>query len=129
MDAEVQASMVDEGSFLQPQESVAREVARRAGVDLEGVTILVIDDPEYQKYMRSLRAIAVTPSELGDQIHLMPEAFASMEALARTLGHERNHIAQLKLHGSPDTAACELWEEASRLVEDQYVAYLRGGLA
>lgn len=119
---------MDEHGCLQPRESVAQEVTRPADVDLEGVTILVIDDPEYQKYMRSLDAIAVTPSELEREIHLMPEAFADLETLARTLGHERNHVAQLELYGSPDTATRERWEIASRLVEDQYAAHLRGGL-
>jgi len=93
---------------------------------LEGVAILVIDDPEYQRYMRRLGAVAVMPSELQREIHLMPEAFASVEVLARTLGHERNHVAQLELYGSPDTAMCELWEEASKLVEGQYVPISEG---
>src|SRR5215468_2870812 len=93
--------MVNEGGALPACETMAREVARRAGVGLEGVTIRVIEDPDYQAYMRHIGAVAVTPSDLETEIHLMPEAFASVEDLARTLGHERNHVAQLGLYGPP----------------------------
>jgi len=121
--------MADEGGALPAREAVAREVAGRAGVGLEGVTILVIEDPGYQAYMRRMGAVAVTPSDLeSPRIDLMPEAFTSLEGLARTLGHERNHVAQLMLYGPPGTESLERWEEASVLVEDQYVGYLRGEL-
>ena len=122
--------MTNESGALPASDTVARDVARRAGVGLEGVTIRVIEDPDYQAYMRHIGAVAVTPSDLeSPEIHLMPEAFASVEDLARTLGHERNHVAQLSLYGPPDTRTLGRWEEASLLVEDQYVGYLRGELA
>jgi hypothetical protein len=121
--------MAAEGNLLSLDLSVVRDVARRSGVGLEGVTVEIIEDPEYQRYLRYLGAVAITPAELRTVIQLMPEAFANEDTLAATLGHERNHVAQIALYGPPpDTVTVQAWEEASYLVESQYVAHLRGEL-
>lgn len=62
----------------------------------------------------------------GESFTLYPDAFANEETPAATLGHERNHIYQMRTLGAPlDTEAGNLYERGSYAVEEGYIDYYR----
>jgi len=61
-------------------------------------------------------------------ITLSPDAFANEETLAATLGHEANHVYQLRVLGPAiDTAMGGLYERASFAVEQGHLDFFRAG--
>jgi hypothetical protein len=110
--------MLTSGAGLPRTLATVRAIAARFEVDLEGIIIRIIDQhPEYADYIRYLdaeSACACTPHELaGAQIDLGPASFYDDDTLARTLIHERTHVAQLRAHGPPDPSELpELEREA-----------------
>ena len=47
-------------------------------------------------------------------VELYPDAFKNRETLVKTLGHERIHVMQTKMYGSPkDSITCGLFENAA----------------
>ena len=82
---------------LEPTAGTARWVAARAGLDVAHTRITVVTDPEVLALMREEGALGMTPTHAADEIWLAPEAFATVETLARVLGHELAHVGQLRL--------------------------------
>lgn len=62
-------------------------------------------------------------------ITLYPDGFTNEESMAATLGHELNHVYQLRTFGrAMDTGTAQLYENASYAVEQSYLDYfLLGG--
>lgn len=71
------------------------DVAGRMSIDLTGVDVVIISDPEEIRYLDHMDAGAYTPSELnGAQIRLGPASFSDEETLAATIAHEHTHVQQ-----------------------------------
>ncbi|WP_405094629.1 hypothetical protein [Micromonospora sp. NBC_01412] len=71
-------------------------VAEKLGIDLNGVAIHLVEEPDEVRYLDSMDACAYTPSELeGREIRMGPASFADEETLAATIAHEYCHIRQL----------------------------------
>lgn len=70
-------------------------VASRMGIDLSGVEVILVTDPEEIRYLDFMDACAYTPSELnGQQMRLGPATFSDEETLAATVAHEYIHVLQ-----------------------------------
>lgn len=123
------ADVVANGGGLPRTPATVSDVAGRAGVDLDGVSVRIIDDPEYIRYLDSQNACACTPVELGGrEIHLGPASFVDEPTLAATLAHERTHVAQLLAGRLPGSASIVLLEAEARAAEAGAVSRLEGGL-
>jgi hypothetical protein len=102
-------------------ESVER-VAARAGVDLEGIKVSIVDDSELAG-----RGLYGHTPDVGN-ITLYPDAFANEETLATTLGHEVTHISQLATLGPAlDTDVAQAYEGAAYQAEQTYLDHFRSG--
>ncbi|MFD4444451.1 hypothetical protein ACFWPK_32210 [Nocardia sp. NPDC058519] len=85
--------VLDSGDHLPMTPEYIQEIARRAGVDLEGVEVLVANAPDDVRYYDSMLASASTHE---NSINLAPSAFADEESLVRNLIHEREHVEQFR---------------------------------
>ncbi|WP_320065018.1 hypothetical protein [Micromonospora sp. RTGN7] len=71
-------------------------VAEKMGIDLRGVDIQLVVEPDEVRYLDSMDACAYTPSELqGREVRLGPASFTDEETLAATIAHEYCHVKQL----------------------------------
>ena len=85
------------GGLARTQDTVA-SLAERAGVDLRGVDVEIVEDPEMMRYLDVQGAGARTwqPTMGGPpQIQLGPASFADEETLVKTIAHEYTHVVQL----------------------------------
>lgn len=116
------------GGGLPRTASTVQSVASRAGVGLTGISVRIIEDAEYVRYLDYQGACALTPNELmGSEIHLGPASFADAETLAVTLAHERTHVFQLQLYGVASTARVKQFEDAAYAIEPTFLDYFRSG--
>lgn len=113
--------VVDSGEGLARTWETVRSYAERAGVDIDGVNVEVVDDPEVIRYLDLVEAMARTDA-VG--IQLGPAAFVDEETLVRTLAHERVHVTQYQ-QGRVDSDTERLEAEAYA-AEDAYVRSWRG---
>ncbi|EOE1791336.1 hypothetical protein [Citrobacter freundii] len=99
------------------------QAAREGGIGLGGVKVRIIRDSD----LKGKNIYGYThPS--GD-IDLYPDAFADIEQLIKTLGHERTHTMQIYLFKHPNTYADDaikmnkeliLNEKAAHSIEDSF---------
>ncbi|MEU3015385.1 eCIS core domain-containing protein [Nocardia asteroides] len=85
--------VLDSGDHLPMTPEYIEEIARRAGVDLEGVQVVIAKSPDDVRYYDSMQASA---SAHENSINLAPSAFADEESLVRNLIHERTHVEQFR---------------------------------
>ncbi|WP_223771531.1 putative T7SS-secreted protein [Streptomyces huiliensis] len=103
------------------QKRVVHRVAQDAGVGLEGVKVKINRDTDLIG-----RNLFGHTSPDGT-ITLYPDAFSNMEDLVRTIGHERMHVMQTRLHGPASSMEQEAaWERAAYASEDQFWNYYNG---
>jgi hypothetical protein len=87
--------------------------ARRMGVDLDDVDVVIVDDPEEIRYLDHMEAGACTPPELdGRQIRIGPASFVDDETLAATIAHEYTHVRQQRAGEHLHRLLRELEDEA-----------------
>ena len=92
-----------------------RNVAREAGIGLDGVKVKIVRDPN----LVGSGFYGHTPN--ANTITLYPEAFSSRTALRQTLGHERTHIYQWRTFGTPtDSATIQEFEDAAYALDYQW---------
>lgn len=93
-----------------------RRVAREAGIGLDGIRIKIVRDSD----LIGRNIFGYTPPG-GRAIHLYPDAFSNREQLVRTLGHERTHVFQEGLYGTPtDSIRLREFERAASQIEDSF---------
>ncbi|KQV11644.1 hypothetical protein ASE03_14115 [Kitasatospora sp. Root187] len=106
------------------QKRVVNQVAKDAGVELNGVTIKI----NRQTDLIGKDLYGHTSPD-GRTITLYPDAFSSMENLVKTIGHERMHVMQVRLHGPASSIEQEhAWERAAYATEEQFWNYYNGRL-
>jgi hypothetical protein len=120
------AAVVESGAGLPRTAETVADVASRAGVNLEGSTVRIIEDPEYLRYLDSQGACACAPYDLPGEIHLGPASFIDQETLAATLAHEQAHILQYAAGYVPGSGGLEAMEAAARAAEGPALARLWG---
>lgn len=85
-----------------------KNVARDAGIGLKGIKIKIDRNIE-------LLGKGIFGYSDGKSITLYPDAFADLETLVKTLGHERIHIYQVGIWGRPTSSEMlKLFEKAAR---------------
>lgn len=77
------------------QKKKVKEMAKKYGVDLDGLTIKIQRSEDLLK----IPIFGATDYKNIGRIDLFPQAFANEEQLVRTLIHEKCHVNQLKEHG------------------------------
>ncbi|MDQ7907787.1 toxin glutamine deamidase domain-containing protein [Phytohabitans sp. ZYX-F-186] len=107
-------------------------VAEILGIDLTGVDVRLITDPEEIRYLDYQGASAYTPVEAGGrEIRLGPAAFADAETLAVTIAHEYKHVEQIRSGETINTATRRELEDAAYAVEpaalERFRAHSEGG--
>lgn len=123
------AEVVASGAGLARTAATVQKIAARAGVNLTGSTVRIIEDPEYLRYLDSQGACACAPYDLPGEIHLGPASFMDEQTLAATLAHEQEHILQYASGYVPGSGDLEAMEAAARAAEAPAVATLLGGEA
>lgn len=118
------AEVVESGAGLSRTAETVSDVAARAGVNLEGSTVHIIEDPEYIRYLDSQGACACAPYDLPGEIHIGPASFLDEETLASTLAHEQAHVLQYAAGYVPGSGDLEAMEAAARAAEVPAVARL-----
>jgi hypothetical protein len=97
------------------QKRFVENIAEQAGVGLEGIQVRIARDPELVG--RGVYGHA----DPNGKITLYPDAFTNTETLVKTLGHERTHLMQFRLHGSPkDLVEGALNEKAAFGIEETF---------
>ncbi|WP_093787344.1 RHS repeat domain-containing protein [Actinacidiphila guanduensis] len=105
------------------QKRTVKQVARDAGVSLDGVKVKINRDTDLIG-----RGLYGHTSPDGT-ITLYPDAFSSTENLVRTIGHERMHVMQIQLYGPASSLEQEAaWERAAYGSEDQFWSFFSGRL-
>jgi hypothetical protein len=105
------------------QKRTVKQVARDAGVSLDGVKVKINRDTDLIG-----RGLYGHTSPDGT-ITLYPDAFSSTENLVRTIGHERMHVMQIQLYGPASSLEQEAaWERAAYGSEDQFWNFFSGRL-
>lgn len=101
------------------QKRKVKEVARKYGLDVSGLTIKI----QRSEKLLSLPITGSTDYENIGRIDLFPNAFIDEEQLVRTLVHERCHVNQLKKYGRKyvQEHLDEMEKEAYALEEDWFV--------
>jgi hypothetical protein len=120
------AEIVESGAGLSRNLETVSDVAGRAGVDLRGSMVRIIEDPEYIRYLDSQGACACAPYELPGEIHLGPASFIDEETLAATLAHEQTHVFQYAAGYVPGSGDLEAMEAAARAAEAPALARILG---
>jgi hypothetical protein len=120
--------VVDNNLGLPRTPATVDDIANRAGVDLDGVNVNIVEDPDYIRYLDYQGACACTPGELnGTQIDLGPASFVDEPTLAATLAHERQHVQQLLDGRTVSSESLADLEAEAYGVEADAVDRLRGG--
>ncbi|MEH0935248.1 WXG100-like domain-containing protein [Micromonospora psammae] len=89
--------VLDNGSGTPMTVENAEAVAARLGIDLRGIELHLVNEPDEVRYLDSMEACAYTPTEMaGRAIRLGPASFADEETLAVTIAHEYHHVVQLR---------------------------------
>lgn len=90
--------MVDNGGGLERTAETVAEIAAAAAVDLSGIDVVIVSDPEEIRYFDQygVSATATQQSDGSVQIRLGPASFADRETLAATLAHEKTHADQFR---------------------------------
>ena len=92
-----------------------RNVAREAGIGLDGVKVKIMRDPD----LIGSGFMGHTPD--ARNIHLYPDTFSSRTALRQTLGHERTHVYQLRTFGQAKSSEeLAAYERAAYEVDYQW---------
>jgi flagellar motor protein MotB len=120
------AEIVKSGQGLPRTPATVGDIASRAGVDLQGSTVRIIEDPEYIRYLDSQGACACAPYELPGEIHLGPASFLNEETLAATLVHEQEHVLQYAAGYIPGSGDLAAMEAAAREAEGPVISRLFG---
>lgn len=120
------AEILQSGAGLPRTAATVQDVAGRAGVDLSGTTVRIIDDPEYIRYLDYQDACACAPYEAPTEMHLGPASFADEETLAATLAHEQTHILQYAAGYEPGSGDLKAMEAQAYAAEQPALARLRG---
>jgi flagellar motor protein MotB len=118
------AEVVESGAGLARTPVTVENIASRAGVNLKGSTVRIVEDPEYIRYLDSEGACACAPYDLPGEIHLGPASFINEETLAATLAHEQEHVLQYAAGYVPNSGDSEAMEAAAREAEASVVARL-----
>ena len=92
-----------------------------AGIGLDGIKIKIRRDPEMLD--PNFPFVGNTPD--AKTIELYPKAFTNKEELIKTLGHERIHVYQRKVFGTPDSTQLLQMERAAELSEESWIRYAR----
>ncbi len=113
------------GSFSKLKEPMTSEhvkmICENGGIGYEGIKIKIVDDPE----LVGSGFFGYTHPD-GKVVELYPDAFVNRETLVKTLGHERIHVMQNRLYGTPeDSAICGLFEEAATRSEIDWWNYYK----
>jgi len=104
---------------LAMQMRVVKSHAKMGGVGLQGIKVRINRDPSLIG-----RGVYGFAHQSGKMIDLYPDAFKSSEMLIRTLGHERTHIHQFRVLGSPtSTTQGALYEKAAYNIENAFIHY------
>ena len=114
------------GAGLPLTAATVQDVASRAGVDVSGTTVRIIDDPEYIRYLDYQGACACAPYEAPAEMHLGPASFADEETLAATIAHEQTHILQYAAGYEPGSGDLKAMEDQAYAAEQPALARLRG---
>jgi hypothetical protein len=122
------AGVVESGAGLPRTAATVADVAGRAGVNLSGSTVRMIEDPEYLRYLDSEGACACAPYDLPGEIHLGPASFLDEETLGAPLAHEQAHILQYEAGYVPGSGGIEAMEAAARAADGPAVARLQATL-
>lgn len=120
------AAILESGAGLPRTAATVEDVARRAGVDLTGTTVRIIEDPEYIRYLDYQDACACAPFEAPGEMHLGPASFADEESLAATLAHEQTHILQYAAGREPNSGDLKTMEAEAYAAEQPALERLRG---
>jgi hypothetical protein len=96
---------IEAGDGLLRTSATVAAVARRLGLRLLGVEVVIVDDTDEVDYLDAQGACACTPFEQGGrQIRLGPASFSDEETLARTLAHELVHVEQIRRRAEVSSA-------------------------
>jgi hypothetical protein len=100
-----------------------KNIANKAGIGLQGIKIQIIRDPT----MIGSGYFGWTSAD-GKFIQLYPDAFSSTQSLVTTLGHERMHVYQTKVFGTPISSELLIQYENAATVVENYLweYYLKG---
>jgi len=120
------AEIVESGEGLARTPATVEDIASRAGVDLAGSTVRIIEDPEYIRYLDSQGACACAPFDLPGEIHVGPASFIDEETLAATLAHEQAHVLQYAAGYMPGSGDLAAMEAAASQAEGPAIARLLG---
>ncbi|MGW6623750.1 WXG100-like domain-containing protein [Nocardia sp. NPDC055002] len=107
--ARTNQEVLDSGDHLPMTPEYIQQIARQAGVDLDGVEIIVAKAPDDVRYYDSMGASASTHE---NSVNLAPSAFADEESLVRNLIHERAHVEQFRDGRTGSSATKQLEDEA-----------------
>ena len=113
------------GSFSKLKEPMTNEyvkmICENGGIGYEGIKIKIVDDPE----LVGSGFLGYTHPD-GKVVEWYPDAFANRKTLVKTLGHERIHVIQNRLYGTPENSAiCGLFEEAATRSEIDWWNYYK----
>ncbi len=101
------------------QKKAVKNIADEAGIGLDGIKIKIRRDPEMLD--PNFPFVGNTPD--SKTIELYPKAFTNKEELIKTLGHERIHVYQRKVFGTPDSTQLLRMERAAELSEESWIRY------
>ena len=103
-------------------ERLKREVSVQRLTEARGVKVRIVRDPD----LVGSGLVGYTHPG-GKMIDLYPDAFRSAESLVKTLGHERTHVMQMKIFGTPTTTAeLGLNETAAYGIEGAFWNFFKG---
>jgi hypothetical protein len=108
--------MLNNGGGLERSTDTVNSFADRMGIDLQGIDVNIVDNPDDAAYLDLQGAAGQTPSELGGtSFNLGPAAFQDEDTLASTIAHEYFHVLQLQ-------AGVEVSSETVPILEDEAYA-------
>jgi len=112
-------NMLRNGHTVPRTQELIAHVALAAGIDLTGIDVRIVEDPDEIRFLDEEGARAYVPTTPGlQQIRLGPAAFADRDTLARTLAHEQVHIQQLRSGVRVTHSSLPQLEEEAHAAED-----------
>lgn len=120
--------ILESGAGLPRTAATVQDVARRAGIDLQGTTVHIVGDADgdYIRYLDCNGACACAPVDRPGQIDIGPASFLDEETLAATLAHEQTHVLQYKAGYNPNSGESAEMERLAYAAEHPALARLRG---